>query len=89
MKKLLILSALLVLLPIISDAADVRGDDRKDVAPSPIVAPKERRNTSITYEWIPPDAIPNNIGLVGPSGQEIHDFLYTTLNDGKVVLPTN
>jgi hypothetical protein len=89
MKKLFILAALLVLLPIISDAAEVRGDDRKDVAPSPIVEPKERRNTSITYESIQPDAIPNNIGLLGPSRQEIHDFLYPTLNDGKVVIPTN
>ncbi len=83
MKKLLILAALLILLPIISDAAG--GHFRKDgtnVAPSPLVEPKERRNT------IQPDTIPDNVVIVGPSQQEIHDFLFPTRNDGKVI-PAN
>ena len=41
MKKLLILAAMLVLLPIVSDAADVRGHFRRD---GTYVAPHQRSN---------------------------------------------
>jgi hypothetical protein len=90
MKKILLMAALLVSLPIISDAAEVRGDDRKEVATSLIIVePKKDRNTKITERSISPDTIPHNLGLIGPSGQEIHDFLYPTVDDGKVVIPAN
>ena len=89
MKKILLMAALLVSLPMISDAAEVRGDDRREVATSLIVEPKEDRNTNITERSILPDTIPHNLGLIGPSGQEIHDFLYPTVDDGKVVIPAN
>jgi hypothetical protein len=76
-------------LPIISDAVEVQGHFLKEgtyVVPSPIVEPKERKNTTVTYESIQPDTIPHNFGLVGPTGEGIHNFLYPTLNDGKVVI---
>jgi hypothetical protein len=90
MKKILIFAALLVLSPILSDAAEVRGHFLKDgtsVVPNPIVAPKDGRNTKVTEQPIEPDSIPDNTVPVGPSGQEIHNFLYPKLNDGKVVIP--
>jgi hypothetical protein len=80
----------LVLLPIISDAAEVRGNFLKDgtsVVPRPVVEPKDGRNTKETEQPIEPATIPGNISPVGPSGQEIHDFLYPKLNNGKVVIP--
>jgi hypothetical protein len=85
-----ILTALVVLLPFISDAAEVRGHFLKDgtsVVPNPIVELKDGRNTKVTEQPIEPGTIPGNIGPVGPSGQEIHNFLYPKLNDGKVVMP--
>jgi hypothetical protein len=87
-KNLLLFAALLVL-PIISDAAEVQGHflhDGTHVVPSVIVEPKDGRNKKVTEQPIGPDTIPDNIGPVGPSGEEIHDFLYPTLNDGKVVI---
>jgi hypothetical protein len=88
MKEMILLAALLLSLPV-SDAAGVRRDDRKDVATNQIVEPKEDRNTNITERSISPDILPENSGLVGPSGEEIHDFLYPTVDDGKVVIPAN
>jgi hypothetical protein len=88
MKKILSFAALLVLSPILSDAAEVRGHFLKDgtsVVPNP--APKDGRNTKVTEQPIEPDTIPDNIVPVGLSGQEIHNFLYPKLNDGKVVIP--
>jgi hypothetical protein len=89
MKKILLMAALLVSLPMISDAAEVRGHNRKEVATSLIVEPKKDKNTNITERSRSPDTIPHNLGLIGPSGQEIHDFLYPTVDDGKVVIPAN
>jgi hypothetical protein len=89
MKRLLILAALLVLLPFISDAAEVREHFLKDgtyVVPNPVVEPKDGRNKTVTEQPIEPDTIPGNI-IVGPSGQEIHNFLYPKLNDWKFVKP--
>jgi hypothetical protein len=77
MKEILLLAALLVSLPI-SDAAEIGGHNRKDVAASQIVEPRGDRKTNITERSISPDTIPQKLGLVGPSGQEIHDFLYPT-----------
>ena len=77
----------LVLLPIISDAAEVRGDFLKDgtlVVPRPIVEPKDGRNVRVIEQPVEPDTIRGNIGIVGPSGQEIHNFLYPKLNDEKL-----
>ena len=90
MKKLFIFAALLVLLPIISDAAEVRGDfpnDRTSVVPRPIAEPKNGKNTKVIEQPVEPDTIRGNIGIVGPSGQEIHNFLYPKPNDGKVITP--
>jgi hypothetical protein len=90
MKRLLILAALVVLLPFISDAAEVREQFLKDgtyVVPNAVIEPKDGRNTKVTEQPIEPGTIPGSIGPVGPSGQEIHNFLYPKLNDGKVVIP--
>ena len=90
MKSLLIFAALLVLVPIISDAAEVREPfpkDRISIVPNHGVEPKDGRNTKGTEQPIEPGTMPGNIAPVGPSGQEIHDFLYPKLNDRKVVLP--
>ena len=80
----------LVLLPIISDAAEVRGDFLKDgrlVVRRPIAEPKDGRNTKVNEQPVEPDTIRVNIGIVGPSGQEIHNLLYPKLNDEKVIIP--
>ena len=80
----------LVLLPIISDAAEVRGDFLKDgrlVVRRPIAEPKDGRNTKVNEQPVEPDTIRGNIGIVGPSGQEIHHLLYPKLNDENVIIP--
>ena len=57
------------------------------VVPNPVVEPKAGRNTKVTEQPIEPDTIPGNIGTVGQSGQEIHNFLYPKLNNWKVIIP--
>jgi len=48
---------------------------------SSIVEPKDGRNTNRTEQPIEPETTRDNISLVGPSGEEIHDFLYPTPED--------
>ena len=71
MKKLLILAALLVLLPIVSDSAQVRGHFRKD---GTYVAPYQRRNPDSTpynnYNF-PGNYNPNK-GQTTPGNQEMY-----------------
>ncbi len=54
---------------------------------SPSVEPKEEKikRTQAMESDITDGIFP----LVGPSGEEIHDFLYPTPRDGKVVRPAN
>jgi hypothetical protein len=63
---------------------DLYADGRK--ADSPVVEAEEEKNIKTKEQPVEPG---NTFGLIGPSGQEIHDFLYPTLRDGKVVTPAN
>ena len=73
--------ALLIALPGVY--AEDQGADR------PVVESKARNNIPRNEQPIESDTIRLNIPMVGPSGQEIHDFLYPTPEDGKVVTPAN
>lgn len=53
-------------------------------ADSPAVESNEGKNIRRNDQPMEPD---NSRGLVGPSGQEIHDFLYPPAEDRKDVTP--
>jgi hypothetical protein len=70
---------------VLSGWPHISAEERATDGPS--VEPKEekiKRNQAME-----PDITDGILPLVGPSGEKIHDFLYPTLRDGKVVRPAN
>ena len=47
------------------------------------------KNIKINEQPMEPDNIHATVHLVGPSGEEIHDFLYATPQNRKIVIPAN
>jgi hypothetical protein len=83
--RTLLVSGGLFLALLLSGLPHVYAEER--AADSPSVAPKEekiKRNQAME-----PDITDGIFPLVGPSGEEIHDFLYPMPRDGKVVRPAN
>jgi hypothetical protein len=75
----------LVLALLLSGLPDISAEERATDGPS--IKPKEekiKRNQAME-----PDITDGIFPLVGPSGEEIHDFLYPTPRDGQVVRPAN
>jgi hypothetical protein len=81
-----LLSSGFLLVVLISNSPHLSAEDRR--AESPMLEPKEgesiNRNEEPTGRGNTPGILP-----VGPSGEEIHDYLYPTTKDGKVVTPSN
>jgi len=57
-------------------------------ADSPVVEAKEK-NIKANEQPMAPDSPRGTLPLVGPSGEEIHDFLYPTTENRKVVTSAN
>jgi hypothetical protein len=57
-------------------------------ADSPFVELKKEK-VKRNEQPMEPDNTRETVRLVGPSGEEIHDFLYPTPKDGKGVTPAN
>ena len=83
---LLIASWLLIAI-VLGTAAPLRSDDeRRDTSPS---ATEETQTIKRNEEHAQTKKAREITGLVGPSAEEIHDFLYPPLQDDKAVtLPT-
>jgi hypothetical protein len=54
-----------------------------------IVEPSERKTLKTNEAPMKPESAHEPMGLVGPSAQQIHDFLYPPAKDDKVVGPMN
>lgn len=72
---------------LLSDLPQMHAEDRK--ADNPLVEPKVGKAIKENEQPMEPAISRDSIHMVGPSGEEIHDFLYPTPNDGKVVTPAN
>ena len=62
-------------------------EDRR--ADSLVIEPKERKNIKANEPPMQPENGRAPMGLVGPSAEQIHDFLYPPAKDDKVVGPVN
>jgi hypothetical protein len=83
--RTLLVSGGLFLALLLSGLPHVYAEER--AADSPSVAPKEekiKRNQAME-----PDTTNGILPLVGPSAEEIHDFLYPTPKVGEAVTPAN
>ena len=83
--RTLLVSGGLFLALLLSGFPHVYAEER--AADSPSVAPKEekiKRNQAME-----PDTTNGILPLVGPSAEEIHDFLYPTPKVGEAVTPAN
>jgi hypothetical protein len=72
---------------LLSDFPHVYAEDQG--ANWPIVETKEGKNLKRNDKTKEPDNRRQPIGLVGPSGEEIHDFLYPTAQRCEVVTQAN
>jgi hypothetical protein len=73
------LALLVSVLPVIF--AEDQPADRPTVEPKDNIANHQRSKE--------PERTSEAIGLVGPSGEEIHDFLYPAPENRKIVIPVN
>jgi hypothetical protein len=72
---------------LLSSAARVYADDR--ASDRPAGQTKEEEPITRNEEPMRTDTTGNTAGLVGPSGEEIHDFLYPTAEDDKLLTRAN
>jgi hypothetical protein len=75
------------LILLLSSAARVYAEDRASNRPAGQT--KEEETIMRNEEPMRTETTRNNAGLVGPSGEEIHDFLYPTAEDDKVLTRAN
>ena len=77
----------LLLALLLSDPSGVDGEDKgRD---SRTVERNDARNSRRTEQPREAQNTNNSVGLVGPFGEEIHDFLYPTSEDDKGMRPAN
>jgi hypothetical protein len=86
MRRTLLIFGGLFLALLLSDLPHLYAEDQG--ADSPVVEPKEK-NITANEQPMEPDITRGALPLVGPSGEEIHDFLYPTTENRKVVTPAN
>lgn len=82
-RTLLVCSGLLALL---SEFPQLYADEGK--TDRPVVEAKDR-NIKTSEQPMEPDNTPDTVHLVGPSAEEIHDFLYPPAANRNVVTATN
>ena len=85
-RALLIPKGLLLAL-LLSGFSDIEAGDRP--ANSKVVECTVKKNLPKNEDPIESDTTRYNVPMVGPSAQEIHDFLYPVPEDVKVVRPAN
>ena len=68
-------------------APNIDADDR--AADRPALDTTEGKNIKRNEQPMEPDNTRATVHLVGPSGEEIHDFLYATPENRKIVIPAN
>jgi hypothetical protein len=72
---------------LLSSAARAYAEDR--ATDRPAVQTKEEDTIKRNEQPMPPDSSRDSPRLVGPSAEEIHDFLYPTTEDDKVLTRAN
>lgn len=72
---------------LLSAAANVYADDQP--ADRPAVETKEGKDTKRNEPPLEPATPRDTARLVGPSAEQIHDFLYPAPEDGKVLTRAN
>jgi hypothetical protein len=72
---------------LLSSAARVYAEDQ--ASDRPAGQTKEEETITKNEEPLRTDTTRNNAGLVGPSGEEIHDFLYPTAEDDRFLTRAN
>ena len=72
---------------LLSANAHIYAEDR--ATGKPAVQTKEEDTIKRNEQPMPPDISRDSPRLVGPSGEEIHDFLYPTSEDAKVLTRAN
>jgi hypothetical protein len=85
MRRTLEVSKRLFLALLLSGVPHLYADQGAD---SPVVEPKEN-SIKPNEEPTEPDNSRDTVPLVGPSGEEIHNFLYPTTANHKVVIRAN
>jgi hypothetical protein len=86
MRRTLLIFGGLFLALLLSDLPHLYAEDQG--ADRPVVEAKDK-NIKGNEQPMEPDNMRNTVHLVGPSGQEIHDFLYPTPENPKVVTPAD
>ena len=77
----------LLLALLLSDPSHIHGEDK--ASDNRTNEPNDARNSRRTEQPLEAQNTDNSVRLVGPSGEEIHDFLYPTSEDDKGVTPAN
>jgi hypothetical protein len=85
-RNLLLSGAFFLALPL-SAAAQVQAEDR--TADKAAVQTTEKETSKKNEEPMRPDISRDTARLVGPSGEEIHDFLYPMIEDDKHLIRAN
>ena len=86
-RRTLLVSSGIFLALMLGAAANVYADDQ--AADRPAVETKEGKNTKRNEQPMEPATPRDTARLVGPSAEEIHDFLYPTPEDGGVLTRAN
>ena len=85
-RKLLVSGGFFLALPL-SAAAHVQAEDR--ATDRGAVQTTEKETSKRNEEPMRPDISRDTARLVGPSGEEIHDFLYPMIEDDKHLIRAN
>ena len=85
-RTLLVLGGFFLALPL-SGAAHVQAEDR--ATDRTAVQTTEKETSKRNEEPMGPDISRDTAPLVGPSGEEIHDFLYPVIEDDKLLIRAN
>lgn len=72
---------------LLSSAARIYAEDRS--SNRPVDQTKEEETITTNEQPMRRETTPNTAGMVGPSGEEIHDFLYPTYEDEKLLTRAN
>ena len=85
-RTLLVLGGFFLALPL-SAAAHVQAEDQ--ATDRPAVQTTEKETSNRNEEPRRPDISRDTAPLLGPSGEEIHDFLYPMIDDDKYLIKAN
>lgn len=76
-----------ILALLLSSLPGMYAEDRR--ADDAVVESRVEKNTPRNQPATESETSRHSIGMVGPSGEEIHDFLYPTAKEGEVVTQAN